>query len=236
MRVKTLILSLMIPLLINANDPTPSQAIHHDQIKELNLKLAKMWTRIDELEIRLQKQEEYIKILEKGLTLGIIPNELRRTDQTYKITDSKGHESHIKMPQPEVKKTKKSRIEYSKIVRKAQNSFSKQEYGKAIDLYQIIDRDFSEFNSEGQSYYWIGLSWYYLKEYKNASDQFEKIEIMYPHSAWLSRSKLYLAKIAMLQKHRKQAVELYRELINSYPNSDIESMAKHDLSTLGEDL
>jgi TolA-binding protein len=43
---------------------------------ELELKIAKLWARVDELEERSKRQREHIKVLEKGLMLGLLPDEL----------------------------------------------------------------------------------------------------------------------------------------------------------------
>ena len=44
---------------------------------ERDLKLAKLWARVDELEEEQYRQKERLVILEKGMTLGLVPEELR---------------------------------------------------------------------------------------------------------------------------------------------------------------
>ncbi len=44
---------------------------------ERDLKLAKLWARVDELEEEQYRQKERLVILEKGMTLGLVPEELK---------------------------------------------------------------------------------------------------------------------------------------------------------------
>ena len=46
-------------------------------IPELELKYAKLWTKVDDLDRLIRKQRQRIRVLEKGLLLGIIPEELK---------------------------------------------------------------------------------------------------------------------------------------------------------------
>ncbi len=45
--------------------------------EEQELKLAKLWSRVDELEEEQFRQKERIRVLEKGITLGLVPEELK---------------------------------------------------------------------------------------------------------------------------------------------------------------
>src|SRR5690606_31164821 len=44
---------------------------------QLELKLAKLWTRVDELEEKNRQLKAHVKVLERGLVLGILPDELK---------------------------------------------------------------------------------------------------------------------------------------------------------------
>lgn len=50
--------------------------------EELELKQAKLWARVDALESELMRQKQRFAVLEKGLMLGIIPEELRSDKET----------------------------------------------------------------------------------------------------------------------------------------------------------
>lgn len=46
--------------------------------KDLELKLARLWTRVDELENKQIRQQEKIELLERGIMLGLVPEELKK--------------------------------------------------------------------------------------------------------------------------------------------------------------
>ena len=51
---------------------------------EQELKLARLWARVDDLEEQQSRTKERLTIVEKGLTLGLMPEELRRLEPTKK--------------------------------------------------------------------------------------------------------------------------------------------------------
>lgn len=62
-------------------DGTPtagkSTAVDPDEVAELQLKQTRLAARIEELEGKFSRQQERLKIIERGLTLGIVPDELK---------------------------------------------------------------------------------------------------------------------------------------------------------------
>src|SRR5689334_13264409 len=53
---------------------TPKTAVSPSS--DMELRLAKLWARVDDLENQQIRQKERMKLLEKGLMLGIVPDEL----------------------------------------------------------------------------------------------------------------------------------------------------------------
>ncbi|MCX6130879.1 MAG: hypothetical protein NTX25_17705 [Proteobacteria bacterium] len=53
---------------------------------EFELRLAKLWARVDELENHQIRQRERMKLLEKGLLLGLIPEDLKADKSDHKRT------------------------------------------------------------------------------------------------------------------------------------------------------
>jgi len=54
-----------------------TENVKSSSVQELELKNAKLWTRVDELEEKVARQKERLKIIERGLMLGILPDELK---------------------------------------------------------------------------------------------------------------------------------------------------------------
>ena len=123
---------------------------------------------------------------------------------------------------------------YSQLVREAQDLFGAGNYGRAISIYQEIQKSYPVRNREGQSYYWIGLSWYYLKEYDLAEKNFKLLESMAPNSPWLGNAQLHQGKILANKGLFQRAIKVYQKLIEVYPDSDTSEMAVREIQVIRE--
>lgn len=241
-----LILMAMSPVLFAQQDSSKkTHAKASPRADDVQYKMAKLWGRIDELEIKLKKQEERIQILEKGLMLGVIPEELLKdklnmqtesrmptewaNPDPKKIKEMVKNKSNTPMPKNDVSVHVKP---YKTLVRDAQEAFGRGQYGRAISMYQMIQNHYPIKNAEGQSDYWIGLSWYFLKEYDLSTASLERLEKISPDSPWVPSSRLYRTKILAHKGLLKQAVASYRRLIEMYPNSDSSEMAQREIQLL----
>ncbi|MDQ3231215.1 MAG: hypothetical protein M3Q07_05285, partial [Pseudobdellovibrionaceae bacterium] len=138
---------------------------------DMELRLAKLWARVDDLENQQIRQKERMKLLEKGLMLGIIPEELKSDKPS---TSSKKPEPDLEEPPASLQatppaapvSTEKSKdiAEYQRLLRAAQEKFNAANYGQAIVQFNEIGEKFDDGLTEGSHNYWIGLSWFYLKE------------------------------------------------------------------------
>lgn len=224
-----------------ASEPVKTDSSQY--LESLELKLAKLWGRFDELDIKVKKQAERIKILEKGLMLGVIPEELLKDklnlDSSQKVDSWELQEApHEANPKPTEKaQEKKEETEsYNELLKKAQQAFSAGRYGPAIAYYQRIEHSYSKKIAEGQTMFWIGLCWYYLKEYEQAREQFSLLNKSYPSSLWIPKSKFYEGKISLHQGLPGQALRQFNDIISEYPDTDTSEMAAYEIKLLKERL
>ena len=68
----------------NGDSTKPEHAFDRDlsMRDERDLKVAKLWARVDELEEEVYRQKERIVVLERGLTLGLVPEELKYPERS----------------------------------------------------------------------------------------------------------------------------------------------------------
>jgi TolA-binding protein len=250
---------------IDAEEMKENEGIKEEQLKldaikkvdEFNLKIAKLWTKVDEQETRLLRQEEKILLLEKGLMLGIVPEELLAVRKTPLIesstlptkpadeennqiatTDSK-NSGPAKLLKSDKEKETKPILEsgaYRELLKSAQEKFNGANYGQAIAIYQEIGENFPEETRQGQHLYWIGVSWYYLKEYQLASDALNNLAENYPEGPLTGQTRLFLARIDIKNGLRKKALERLRNIIADFANDEVGQMARYELSRLEESL
>lgn len=73
--------------------PSP-KTIDPDEIADLQLKITRLVARSEELEEKFSRQQERLQIIERGLTLGIVPEELQgQVNDKSRATSSKGGQS-----------------------------------------------------------------------------------------------------------------------------------------------
>ncbi len=212
---------------------------------DLELRLAKLWARVDDLENQQIRQKERMKLLEKGLMLGIIPEELKN-DKPGK-PEAKKHEPEAEedtpasvqatVPPPLAAHDKsKDMAEYQRLLRAAQEKFNGANYGQAIVQFNEIGEKFDDSLTEGSHNYWIGLSWFYLKEMQLSEQSFKKLIDQYNHNSWVPYARFYMAKIDMNRGLSGRARDQFKLLIDEYPNQDLGEMARMEMDRMREKL
>lgn len=217
---------------------------------------ADMWAKVDELEQVLQGQKERMKVLEKGLMLGIVPDELRQDakvrSKKLELTKSNLDEessgaqrkSNTKadlssgqkpgaMPLAVIDRTKKG---YEERSTQAQEYFRAGRYGKAIAEYGVIQREFKDFDTQGSSYFWVALSWLNLKELQSSQQSFESFLTEYPNSPLVQRAHFYLARVEAQSGLNDKAVGRLKKIVNEHPDDDASEMAKLELEQMKRNL
>ncbi len=221
---------------------TNNAHMHKDTTSQLELKMAKLWAKVSELEDRSNRQRERIGVLEKGLMLGVLPDELKHdADKPYdeptdreviaapkrgkKITDSS-----IPMKLPSELVTEKHRrlrtnsegsTDRKELLTKARNFYESGQYGRAIAVYSKLEQ------SDDQSHrYWVALCWFHLKEYETSFKEFSSFINNNPKSAWIPRAKYHLARVEYQLGYRDRALKQMKAVIQEFPEEDAADMAR----------
>jgi len=201
---------------------------------DTDLKITKLFGIVEELELRIKKQEEKIAILEKGLMLGLIPEELKEYRMSPEVDSLSVPKP--KPSQPKAAVSQGSFEEYQALIKEAQMHFSQRNYGQAIDLYEKIEKHHVAQNREGQASFWMGLSWYYLKEFELSEKNFSALISRYKQSPWLPKAKFYQAKIMSERGRNQEALEAYYSLQELFPDSEIAEMATLEIQNIRGNL
>lgn len=217
--------------------------------EELELRIARLSSRIDELETQLVQQKERSKLLEKGLLLGLVPDELksegiaeaRKPQAPHANEKSSTSLSAVKLLEvktPEIVKNEgnQDRDLYRKKLQEAQDKFNRANYGQAISAYNEIGAKFDDSITEGSQHYWIGLSWFYLKEFKLAEESFQTLRSRYPGSPWSQHAEFYLAKVDLSRGFHQRALEQFQKILDENPSRDLGEMAQAEIERMREKL
>lgn len=218
---------------------------------EHELKLAKLWARVDELEEEQLRQKERVRVIEKGLTLGLVPEELKTKPEA---AAPKVHEPKIEA-KPEAKldvkvepkaeapaaviapaMSKEEKDRYQTALASAHDHYRAGRYGRAIVEYSDIAKVFGEKVDGGMHLYWVARCWINLKEYNTARQQLVDFLKEYPGSAWAPRGKLELARVEWKLGLGETALQRFRDIIQQHPYEDAAEMAKMELQNLDKTL
>ncbi|WP_176736279.1 tetratricopeptide repeat protein [Oligoflexus tunisiensis] len=229
------------PMASAPTTPVPVPASTVAPASDLELRIAKLWARVDDLENQQIRQKERMKLLEKGLMLGIIPEELK-TDKPVQPPQKPEPEDPPASVQattpPPLASGEKSKdlAEYQRLLRAAQEKFNAASYGQAIVQYNEIGEKFDDSLTEGSHHYWTGLSWFYLKEMQLAEQSFLKLIDRYSHNSWVPYARFYMAKIDLNRGLSGRARDQFKMLIDEYPNQDLGEMARMEIDRMREKL
>jgi TolA-binding protein len=230
---------------------------------ELELKIAKLWARVDGLEHEVLRQKERTFLLEKGLMTGIVPNELlgqrgskeplshdglKESSSSYpdlKEKDKPAQNDDLAAEKKAPANAKSSaeqtvtpevELAYRRDVAKAQSAFDGQQYGNAVTLFEKIGSSYPQELTEGNHAYWVALSWFYLKNYDIAGKKFREFLAAGPGSPFVPRAKYYLAKTEFYQGFKEKSVKQLSSLIKEHPDSDMAETARWEIKKIKEEL
>jgi TolA-binding protein len=210
-------------------------------------RLAKLWSRVDELDDQVQKQKQRIAVLEKGLLLGIIPDELRNPGdksshekKPHKVISEPASPIPLASAEPvseqslsESSAKREPEQDTEKMLLEAQQFFERGQYGRAIALYSAVDDNKHEDMSHR---YWIGLSWFRLKEFDTAQREFNELLSRAPTSPWAPRTRYYLAQVDLELGLKEKALDKLQKIIEEYPNEDAAQMARASIDKMEKNL
>lgn len=217
-------------------------------IEELELKQARLWARVDALEDQANRHKERMRVIEKGLMLGLVPEELKE-DVKRKPAVSKAsaeaqqpkHAAPAKVaakavvPEPKPASAEDNAAFEARMVA-AQDFFRGGRYGRAIAEYSAVGKEFKHLDKNGSHQFWIALSWMNLKELQTAQQNFENFLQEYSSSTLATRAHFYLARVEAQLGMRDKSLQRLRRIINEFPNEDAAEMAKMEITNMGKAL
>jgi len=209
------------------------------------LKLAKLWSRVDELEEEVYRQKERIRILEKGLTLGLVPEELRRP-----AAPAPKHEEPVTLKPVKVapvvkaepakpaedEMTKEDAAKFQTMLADAHDQYRGGFFGRAIVAYAAIAKRFGDKIKGGLPAYWTAKCWAGLREYNTARQDLIDFLKKYPTSPWAPLAKLELGRAEIQLDMRETALRTFRDVTQEYPMSEAAEMAAMELQNLKKNL
>lgn len=209
------------------------------QKESIDLSLLKMKNRIEELETKYLNLHEKYKVLEKGLTLGLIPKEMNLEfleKNSKKISFSKKPKKNsIEKIVSKTKKEEKSPDFQSKL-KIALKKYHDGKYGQALVDFQKLETSFKENQLQGNHLYWIGLCWLHLKEYLKSTEYLSRFIDQYPNNSLVRKATFFKAKSDLNRGLPKIAVSTFEALIRQNPEDEVSELSDRELKAIEKEM
>lgn len=216
------------------------------QEESRDLQYAKIWARIDELQEKVNAQEEKIRLMEKGFALGLTPTStplktegLSSPPDANEIETLPNHfNSNASDSKPEEPKTVGTvdSAEYERQMVEVHQLYKLGNYGKAIVALSKMREVYGEKFNNGLHVYWLGKCWIGLRDYDAAKKHLDEFIGHNSESSYIPRAKFDLAKVYYETGYRESAIKLLREIIKQYPYQEVSEMAKLQLENIRQNL
>ncbi|NDE13363.1 hypothetical protein EBZ80_00325 [bacterium] len=239
--------------------PRAKPAVDPDEVADLQLKMTRLMARTEELEEKFSRQQERLQIIERGLTLGIVPDELQpagkgkspaavpAAKKTSRVEADEENEKTAAVAKPEPKAAVGDpvreegipaaiREEFNKDFAAAHEDFRAGRFGKAIVAFSEIGKKYDPALTSGVHQFWIARSWAGLKELQTARQLFNEFVVSFPASPWAPRAKLELARVESALGLKETAIKRLRGVISEYPLEDVAEMAKSEVERMSRTL
>lgn len=105
-------------------------------------------------------------------------------------------------------------------------------YEQAIPAFQSFNKTYPQSTYAPNAHYWLGQLLFNKGELAQAEQEFNTVLEQFKDSNKRPDALLKLAMVAQQQKNSAKAIQLYRQLINEYPESTSAQLAKPRLENL----
>ena len=222
-----------------------SQKVQASQIDSVNKSLAEIKASLERLTRIRQNHSERLRVLEQGMSLGIVPSELKNEfdpNRPLVLGDDGGGNSgivdqHLDHPshhsnsatlykRGQMAKGNKSESEMENLRRLQQGKdvFHQGKYGKALVMFEKLSDDTN--NKYKEPVFWIGRSWYELGNFQNAINAFEE----YLSSAKTINHRMeatyHLARSELKIGYSEKGITRLQDMIKNNPKSSIADAAR----------
>ena len=114
----------------------------------------------------------------------------------------------------------------------ASNLFKKGDYGRAVDAFTAFVREYPGSQLGANAQYWIGVSYFNLRDYKNARSAEEALIKLFPESSKVPDAMLAIASVLHEQGDAGSARVMLEDIIARFPSTEAAGKARTRLTAL----
>jgi len=193
-------------------------------IDNLQQQLKQKQAQIDELKVLLNLKKDKIALLDskvKNLQTKPANGQSYSSEETTQFARSRRATSAATS----------ANVNFRRAYKKALNEFNSRKYKEAIRDFSVLMQTNPNHPLAGNCHYWIGESYYALKNYQKATDAFQSV-LSYQKTYKKEPALLMLGLSYLKMGNKKQAKAELSILIRNYPNSTYAKKAKRLLNKI----
>ena len=193
---------------------------------ETERKVAEIYGHLYVIQAKVYSNENEIEALKAQSTPAATP---RVSDVLSKVSETAPAEETGKMPsQPVSSKKTPASLECNpkEAYRNAYTAYRKGLYKKAISLFTEFAEKYPKHDLADNSQYWIGESYYAMKDYKSALQAFKKVTELYGGGNKMPDALLKIGYSYCILKDYQNARTFLTQVIKDYPFSSSARLAE----------
>ena len=228
---------------------------------EIELRQAKIWNRLDEMDEQLNAQKEQLKILEQGLLTGVPPEALRAGGGQVKQRKMGRGAGSTSLPEVTLDGESEKKLisvnrmnkgeeplglhdseigndtanvpdSYTVKLQVAKDYYQSGRFGLAIAELAQISKEFGMNAGKGEHLYWLGRSYLGLKEFATARTELDGFIKGKSDSALKPMARLELARCLEGLNLRERARKELSQIVRDYKGQEVSEMASMELKNL----
>jgi TolA-binding protein len=197
---------------------------------EVDLKMSKLIARIDELENEVRTQKERQKVLEKGLVTGLVPEELG-SPKNKELEGPQEMEAKSTAAVEE-NETETPSIDFQFV----EKLVVSKKFAEASKTLEGFHPETASKADQALYAYWMGVCLYYQGKHLEASQFFDQYLEQQDEKSLMPNALYYSAKVNKEMGFGEKGLDLFKQVIDQYPDHEVSKMAKWEISQLENSL
>jgi len=198
-------------------------------LQRLEHDLSVLSARVDETNARIGDLQQELSAVRQTPQPLILPPETAESGEGEGEGEGAAPGTEKPAPPPPVVAAGSS---VTDIYNQARIDYTQGRYGLAISGFRDVAESDPQGNLADNAHYWIGECYFAQRQYERAIDAFDTVVREYPESN--KRSDAYLKKAMSLENldRRSEAMLMYELVIEQFPNTQHERLARARLDNL----
>ncbi|MGE0171160.1 MAG: tol-pal system YbgF family protein [Oligoflexales bacterium] len=196
--------------------------------QDIDLKMAEMTAKMQEMELQLEEQKQKTKVLEKGMLTGLVPEEF--VEKKKDAAEGNGQANEVDAG------SKDAGIDYKAAIAKAEAHYKAKNCNASLAVLRDLEKASLGDQEKNVVSYWQGLCLYQNKNYMESRVKLSAFIEAAGNHEFTPNASLHIAKIDKDMGLIEKSLEQFRAIIEKYPNTEVSKIAKWEISDIEDSI